>query len=279
MNISVLMSVYRSEKPANLLRALQSVWDDQTLKPSQIVLVKDGPLGEALDSVISAWIERLPHIMCVLTNDQNMGLTKSLNKGLKVVTGDFIARMDSDDISMPRRFERQIEFLTNHPKIAVCGGWLQEFDEADSCLNIRHYPDNPTLIRKYICKASPLAHPTVMFRKSVFSDNGFVYNEKYRTSQDLALWFDILYAGLNISNLQEVTIRFRRDIDVFKRRSRKKAMNEFKIYMNGIYRLHGIFTWRYIYPISRLIFRYLPLPIIKNIYGSGIRKKILEKQN
>ena len=279
MNISVLMSVYKSEKPAYLNRALQSVWDDQTLKPAQIVLIKDGPLGEELDSMIVSWQHKIPDVMTVLTNVHNIGLTRSLNKGLKVAYGDLIARMDSDDISSPMRFEHQVHFLVAHPEISVCGGWLQEFDETDSCLNIRRYPHDSCLIRKYICKASPLAHPTVMIRRSIFTDGGLQYNEKYRTSQDLALWFDVLDADFQISNLQEVTLMFRRDNDMYKRRSRKKAVNEFKIYMDGIYRLNGLFSWRYVYPISRLIFRYMPVRIIKAIYGSVARKRILEFNN
>lgn len=279
MTISVLMSVYRNDKPSQLERALQSVWDDQTLKPTQIVLIKDGPLGDDLDNVVTDWETRLPEVMTVLQNEQNLGLTCSLNKGLKVAIGELIARMDADDISMPRRFEQQTKFLTAHPEISVCGGWLQEFDETDSCLNVRRYPDNPDEIRKYICKASPLAHPTVMLRRSIFEDNGIRYNEKYRTSQDLALWFDVLACGLKISNLQEVTIRFRRDADVFKRRSRKKALNEFKIYMDGIYRLNGVLTWRYAYPLARLIFRLMPVGLIKSVYSSPLRRSLLDHKS
>lgn len=277
--ISVLMAVYTAEKAAYLDRALQSVWDDQTVKPQQIVLIKDGPLSSDLEDVIERWVLKIPEIMKILINEQNLGLTISLNKGLKVATGDVIARMDSDDISLPRRFEQQVKFLVSHPEVAVCGGWLQEFDESDSCLSVRKFPEDSNIILNYICKASPLAHPTVMIRREVFTKYGLSYNEKYRTSQDIALWFDILDAGLNISNVREVTIKFRRDADVFKRRSRSKAINEFKIYMNGIYRLHGILTWKYVYPIARLCFRLMPVSLIKAIYSSPFRRQFLDKKD
>ena len=99
MSISVLMSVYKSEKADYLARALRSVWTDQTLKPDEIVLVEDGPLGDELIRVIIDWKSLLRERLVLLRNDCNLGLTKSLNKGLSVVKSDFIARMDSDDIA------------------------------------------------------------------------------------------------------------------------------------------------------------------------------------
>lgn len=276
MNISVIMSVYKSEKPEYLDRSLQSVWDDQTCRPAQIVLIADGPLTEELDAVLAAWTEKLQDKLTICRNEVNLGLTKSLNKGLRHTTGEYIARMDSDDISHPSRFEIQTRFLDENPDIAVVGGSIQEFNDSSECLNVRHYPTDPDAIRKYICKASPLAHPNVMMRREIF-DSGITYDERYRTSQDIALWYDVLEKGYRISNVEEVTLYFRLADDVFKRRSRQKAMNEFKIYMRGIYRLHGLFTLAYAYPISRLIFRLLPQSLIKWIYNSPLRQGILSK--
>lgn len=276
MKISVLMSVYKAENPEYLDRALQSVWDDQTHKPNEIVLIADGSLTPDLDKIIDKWKEALGASFVLCRNEVNLGLTKSLNKGLKKASGDFIARMDSDDISHPRRFELQYNFLIDNPDIDVVGGALQEFNDNNECLNIRYYPQNPKTIKKYICKASPLAHPTVMMRRRIF-DSGLSYDERFRTSQDIALWFDVLYKGYNISNLSDITIYFRFAEDVFKRRSREKAFNEFKIYMNGIYRLYGLFTLSYIYPISRLMFRLMPQCVIKWIYGSKLRERVLSR--
>lgn len=277
MKISVLMSVYKAEKPEYLNKALQSVWEEQTYKPHEIVLIADGPLTPDLDDVIENWQKNLVNSFVLIRNELNEGLTKSLNKGLKYVTGDCIARMDSDDISDPKRFELQSKYLVDNPEIDIVGGWIQEFDDFNSCLNIRKYPSDFNFIKKYICKASPLAHPTVMMRRRMF-DEGLNYNESYRTSQDLALWFDALDRGYKISNLPSVTLYFRLADDVFKRRNRKKAINEFKIYMNGIYRLYGLFSFSYIYPVSRLMFRLMPEFIIKGIYNSKLRGIILSNK-
>ena len=285
MSISVLMSVYRSEQEACLQRALRSVWDDQTRKPDQIVLVEDGPLPVQLEQVIDngkrktvneAQTEGGKPVMTVVKLPVNGGLTKALNAGLKHVTSDLVARMDSDDIAAPNRFELQERFLEEHPEIDIVGGSMQEFDDEHECLNVRHYPQTHEEACKYIVKACPLAHPAVMMRKRMF-DEGLKYDERYRMSQDIKLWYDAILAGYKMANLPDVCLYFRQQGDVFRRRSRVKAWNEFKIYMNGIYRMHGLFTLAYRYPIARYIFRNLPPSLVKRIYESGMRKRVLEK--
>ena len=279
MTISVLMSVYKSEKGPLLQRALQSVWDDQTRKPDQIVLVVDGPIPAELELIVDSLQMKVnasgTATMTVVKLPVNGGLTKALNVGLKHVTSDLVARMDSDDIAAPNRFELQERFLEEHPEIDIVGGSMQEFDDEHECLNVRHYPQTHEEACKYIVKACPLAHPAVMMRKRMF-DEGLKYDERYRMSQDIKLWYDAILAGYKIANLPDVCLYFRQQGDVFRRRSRVKAWNEFKIYMNGIYRMHGLFSLAYRYPIARYIFRNLPPSMVKKIYESGMRKRVLE---
>jgi glycosyltransferase involved in cell wall biosynthesis len=104
--------------------------------------------------------------MTVVKLPVNGGLTKALNEGLKYVTGDLIARMDSDDISETHRFERQVAYLAAHPDVDIISGSLQEFDTEHECLNVRHYPQTHEECVKFIVKACPLAHPSVMIRKT-----------------------------------------------------------------------------------------------------------------
>lgn len=279
MTISVLMSVYKSEKGEFLDRSLQSVWNDQTRKPEQIVLIEDGAIPEELELIIDSFQSRVNASgvakMVVVKLPVNGGLTKALNAGIKHVTGDLIARMDSDDISAPQRFELQEKFFRENSEIDILGGSMQEFDDEHECLNVRHYPLTHEDACKYIVKACPLAHPAVMMRRRIF-DEGLHYDERYRMSQDIKLWYDAILAGYRMANLQEIVLFFRQQGDVFRRRSRVKAWNEFKIYMNGIYRMHGLFTLAYRYPIARYVFRNLPPSLVKKIYESGMRKKVLE---
>lgn len=274
MSISVLMSVYRSEKADRFDRALRSVWNDQSLKPDQIVLVEDGPLGHKLDVVVDKWKNRLGDKLTIVANEENIGLTKSLNKGISVAKGDYIARMDSDDISLPERFRLQKEFLDSHPDIMVVGGSIQEFNSKSDNLGINNYPLSSDDCRKYICKGSPFAHPNVMIRRTIF-DNGLKYNEKYLKSQDIALWFDVLAAGYKLANLKDVTLKFRRGEGVVARRKNKVTRNnEWKIYSRGICKLYGPLSYRYIYPAARYIFRLMPTCFVRYVYESNIRRKL-----
>lgn len=280
MTISVLMSVYGTETGKNLDRALRSVWDDQTLKPSQIVLVEDGPIPTELEEIVQSYKFKVSEgdgTFTIVKLQENVGLTKALNAGLKQVKGELIARMDSDDISEPHRFERQVKYLEEHPEVDIISGSLQEFDEKNDCLNVRHYPLTHEEAVKYIVKASPFAHPAVMMRRRIF-DEGLKYDERYRMSQDIKLWFDALQAGCRFGNIPEVVLYFRREGDVYRRRSRAKAWNEFQIYMHGIYQMKGLFTTAYLFPIARYLFRNLPPIVVKWIYGSGMRKRVLEEK-
>ena len=299
MTLSVLMSVYGTETGKNLDRALRSVWDDQTLKPSQIVLVEDGPIPAELEEIVESYKSKVSgskfQVLAPLRSaseqssnksegdctftivklQENVGLTKALNAGLKQVKGELIARMDSDDISEPHRFERQVKYLEEHPEVDIISGSLQEFDAENECLNVRHYPLTHEEAVKYIVKASPFAHPAVMMRRRIF-DEGLKYDERYRMSQDIKLWFDALQAGCRFGNIPEVVLYFRREGDVYRRRSRAKAWNEFQIYMHGIYQMKGLFTTAYRFPIARYLFRNLPPVVVKWIYGSSVRNRVLK---
>lgn len=270
------MSVYKSEKPAYLDRSLQSVWDDQTRKPDEIILVQDGPVGDELVSVINQWKDKLSDVLILLVNETNLGLTKSLNKGIKVAKGEYIARMDSDDISLPDRFLLQEEFLNDNPHISVVGGAIKEFNDQDGIIGERHFPKDTPAILNYIHKASPVAHPAVMIRKSLF-DEGVLYNEAYRTTQDLALWFDVLATGHQMANLDEFVLHFRRERDVYQRRKNKKdSQMELGIHLRGIKKLFGFSPVRSLYPIARYTMRLLPKSVIHKIYNSKARKSLLK---
>lgn len=275
MSISVLMSVYQNEKPEWLDRALKSIWTDQTLKPAEIILVEDGPLTDSLERVIEKWQFEMGKVLIVLNNEINLGLTKSLNKGLKLVTSKYIARMDSDDVAFPDRFEKQFTFLEIYPDISLVGGGIQEINENDDENHLRLYPDNTLKIIRYLPKANPFAHSSVMFRKELFL-KGFCYNEKYRKNQDLELWFRIIKAGYQAANLPFPVLYFRRTSDTYKKRmSWGTLKSEFVIYFRGIYSLYGIFTWRYIYPLLRLCVKILPSDCVAFVYHYLFKKNNL----
>ena len=273
MTLSVLMSVYYKETGANLDIALDSIWTKQTRKPNQIVLVQDGNLTDELYRVINKYKELCGDVLCSPVLEKNSGLVVALNTGLKYVTSDFVARMDSDDLSSPDRFEKQMKFMESNLDIDVSSGSLQEFSESNPCISVRRYPkDN---IRKYIAKASPLAHAASIMKMKIFREGGLRYDKEYPLNEDIALWFDVLRKGYVMSNIDDIIYYVRSDGGMMQRRSRVKAKTEFYAYMRGIKDLYGMFSWRYVYPVTRYFFRMMPPSIIGMIYGSRLRMLFL----
>ena len=272
-SFSVLMSVYYKEQALYLKEALDSIWLNLILKPDQIVLVEDGPLTPELYEVIDEFQKEVGNVLTLVKNETNQGLAKALNKGIGFIRTDLIARMDSDDISDKRRFVYEIEYMDKHPDVMILGGSIQEMDENKNFLSQRHYPKMYEEVRKYIWRGSPVAHPTTVMRKCIFQS--LSYNEKVGQNEDLALWFNALEKGIKIENIEEVVYYFRMSSGCYKRRSKKKAWKEFEIFIKGLWNLYG-FSFKYIYPCARLVFRLCPYSMVKYFYGSKMRRKLLE---
>lgn len=277
MTIAVLMSVYKNEKADRLDRCMRSIWDDQTRKPDQVILVEDGPLPQELHEVIYAWKQKLQGVMDVLVNEVNLGLTKSLNKGLSVVKTDLIARMDTDDQSTPLRFEVQEKFMIEHPEIDVLGGAYNIMDDKGIVQYAKYFKHSHEEMLKQICWRCPLSHPTVMMRTSMFKEKGLKYDERFRNSQDIALWVDAILAGCMFANTDDIVLNFTEDNDVYKRRGKVRAMNEYKSFARAAKLLYGKYSWRRILPVMRYCFRRMPVKSINIIYHSKWFKSIYKK--
>lgn len=277
MTISVLMSVYKNEKSDRLDRCFRSIWDDQTLKPDQIILVEDGPLTEELHQVINKWKTTLQDKFDLLVNEENLGLTKSLNKGLDVVRTDLIARMDTDDQSTPLRFEVQEKFMREHPDIDVLGGAYNVITAEGVIQYTKYFKHSHEEMMRQLCWRCPFAHPTVMMRASLFLDKGLKYDERFRNSQDIALWVDAAVAGCKFANTDDIVLNFTEDDDVYKRRGKVRAKNEYKSFSIAAKSLHGKYSWRRILPVIRYCFRRMPVKSINYIYHSGWFKSIYRK--
>ena len=140
---SVLMSVYRKDNPAHLKIALESIFEKQTLKPNEIILVKDGPLTIELDMTIAKWEYKNKHKVKIKTIElsKNVGLGEALKIGLEQCSYDIVARMDSDDIAIKTRFEEQLKFIKSNPTIDIVGGGIDEFlDSIDEIVSHKSVP-------------------------------------------------------------------------------------------------------------------------------------------
>lgn len=202
LKFSVLMSIYHRESPTYLAQSLDSLVV-QTRPADEVVIVKDGVLGSELDQVISRYSERLP--MVTLDLRINRGLGRALRAGVEHCRFEWIARMDSDDICLPGRFKRQLDFLEIHPEIDVLGSGISEFDQDPSSqISLRCLPEEDSAIRSFSKFRNPVSHVTVMFRKQAVLEAGNY--QEIIGFEDYDLWVRMLMLGARFHNLQECLV-------------------------------------------------------------------------
>lgn len=229
MNFSVLMSIYFKEKSSNFNRAMQSIWDEQSIKPNEIVLVEDGKLTDELYNAINLWKERLGQNLKVIKLKENLGLGDALAIGLKECSFELVARMDSDDISLPKRFEKQLEIFEKNKNIDICSSWISEFEKDEGNIYAyRRLPENHNDIVKFAKLRSPINHPAAMFKKSTVLQAGNY--QKMLLIEDYYLWVRMILKGFKFYNIQEVLVNMRAGKDQLTRRQGLKyAINELKV--------------------------------------------------
>lgn len=216
MNFSVLMSVYFKERPEFLKESIDSLLR-QTLMPNEIVIVFDGKLTDELYALLDEYNKAFPDLFNYVQLEQNMGLGKALEIGITKCSYDLIARMDSDDICHPERFEKQINFMKNNPDVKVLGSWIAEFENTPEKIeSIRKVPARYEEIKVYAKTRCPLNHMTVVYWKEAVLKAG-----SYQTlmwNEDYYLWGRMLNNKIKIMNLPEVLVYARAGADMFNRR-------------------------------------------------------------
>lgn len=213
---SVLMSVYWKENPVWLKKALDSVLY-QTVCPTEIVLVKDGSLTAELDSVIDIYRNKCNNLI-VVALDRNRGLGLALQEGLNHCSNELIARMDSDDISVPERCEKQLIAFEQNPRLDIVGCWENEFldNSEENIFSCHRVPETHQEIRKYMRRRCALLHPTVMFKKEAVLRAG---NYQHRLLfEDYDLFVRMLQTGAVAYNIQESLYYLRVNSKLFERR-------------------------------------------------------------
>ena len=226
--LSALLSIYRAEDPRFFEMALKSIWHEQTLKPAQVVLVKDGSLTVELNAVIARWRELLGNAFCVVSLRENVGLGAALNQGLAHCRYELVGRMDTDDVSLPNRFAAQVDFMEKNPHIVACSAQLEEWDSGlTRKLDERRLPCDPQVLASFAKHRSPLSHPLAMFRKSVVHKLGGY--PPLRKGQDYALWALLLSRGYELANLPDVLLRMRTGHDLFARRGWRYFKGELEV--------------------------------------------------
>lgn len=273
MNFSVLISLYIKEKPESLAECLESL-KNQTLQANEVVIVFDGKITSELEDVVSQYSKELP--IKVIRLAENVGLGKALQKGVLACNHEIIARMDTDDIATPDRFEKQINFLRANPQVSVLGSNISEFNlQANDLKRKRVLPEKHSEIYEFAKFRCPINHPTVVFKKEDVLQVGN-YSGELLLWEDYTLWVTMLSKGYIFHNLQENLLHFRvKDgRETIKRRSGLKyALNELKFakYMRkiGFLSLPEYLKFTTLRPLGRL----LPTSILLFVYNKIYRRK------
>ena len=272
--LSVLMSVYKNDNPVFFKKALESIYEAQTLKPSEVVIVKDGPLGIDLEMTLAKWETKNQNSVGikVLGLKHNVGLGEALRIGLEACTNDIVARMDSDDISAPERFELQYSFLLKNPAVSLVGASIEEFKENENISSGKRVPPNGhSEILKFAKFRNPINHATVMFRKQDILLSG-----SYKTMhgfEDYYLWIRMLLSGYKIENIKETLLKVRLGEDFMGRRRGWAYAKRELLFLNEIYHLGFIsrinLTKMF---LTRFPVRLMPLFMLNAVYKLARKK-------
>ena len=251
---SVLISIYYKENPEWLREALDSVFA-QTVQPSEIVMVKDGPLTDELDAVLSEYEHKHP-IFNFVVNETNLGLGLALQKGVLACRNDYIARMDTDDIIPQDRFEKQLAMMEKGYDVVSC--WSQLFvGERSNVIAVKTRPENHDDIVKLAHRRSPVCHAAVFMRKSAVLKAGNYQHRQYY--EDYNLWVRMIQNGAKFYNVQEVLYDIRTTEEQLSRRGGWSYLKRELKYLREFYDM-GFYTWRDLLVNStiRIVARLMP---------------------
>lgn len=197
--VTVLMPVYNGEK--YLREAMDSILQ-QTFTDFEFLIINDGSTDKSVEIIESYHDERIR----LIHNDGNIKLIATLNKGLDLARGEYIARMDCDDISLPKRLKKQVEFMDEHLDVGICGTWVETIGEIEGV--IWRYNQNADYLRCQLFFDSPLAHPSVIMRMKSLKQHHLRYSTEYIHVEDWFLW-QTSSNYFKLSNIPEVLLHYR----------------------------------------------------------------------
>lgn len=260
--ISVIMGMYNTKNKDYLKQSLDSILN-QTYTDFELIICDDGSTNDCIK-----WAKQIvkkDKRVVFIKNDRNRGLAFALNHCLKVAKGEYIARMDDDDISHLDRFEKQIKYLEEH-NVDLVSNNINLFDEK-GIYNTLKYPEHIT--KKDFLFSNPIVHPSVMAKKEAFDIvEGYRDIKKTVRVEDYDMFMRMFEKGIKMDTIQEVLLDYRDDRDnALRRKKFKSRINEFKVRLDGFKRL-GLYPIGIIYATKPLFMAVLPIWLI-----TMIRKK------
>ena len=255
--VTVIMSVYNGEK--YLSKAIASILN-QTFGDFEFVIINDGS-RDGSARILEEFASQ--DLRLRIYHQENSGLATALNRAASVAKGEYLARMDADDIAFPTRLEKQVSFLNDNPEVGVVGTAFYKMDESGRIMEMWIMPTEDQAIRNVMMQHNPFAHPSVVMRKDVFSIVGG-YNMKYRVGQDYELWFRMV-PYCKFANLDEPLMLWR-----FYNRNTTFSKQRVVLQNSLKTRLRAIKTGNY--PVISIV--YLLQSIVMMLLPSTIREAV-----
>ena len=273
MRYSVLMSVYKNDSPEFLELALKSIYEEQTRKPDEIVVVFDGPLTDDLYATLESFRAGKENVVRYFPQDINRGLGEALRIGSEKCTGDYLLRMDSDDISDSKRFEKQIAYVELHPDVDVVGTDIAEFQlfPDEESKRVRSCPANHDEIVKMGKKRNPMNHVTACIKKEALEKAGGY--KSLLLLEDYYLWLNMIASGCKLANINESLVYVRVGNGFDSKRGSKtrikgwKVLQSFMVAHGMISRTEALMNMVYIWGFVNT-----PVKLKKVLYEKVLRK-------
>lgn len=257
--VSIIMGVYNEKNHRQVKEAVESILQ-QSYRDFEFIICDDGS-PEAESRWLASYCKQDERIRyCRL--EHNRGLSAALNKCLEMCEGEYVARMDADDISLPQRLERQVDFLDEHPEYALVGCSVS-FIEKDKIWGKRHPPECPQ--PKDFLKTSPFIHPTILIRTQILKKlGGYSEAPMALRVEDYDLFLRLYAAGERGYNLQDILFHYREDRDSFGRRKYRYRINEMRIRRKGFQEL-GICSGNMRYVVKPLVVGLVPVWLARRL--------------
>jgi glycosyltransferase involved in cell wall biosynthesis len=285
--VSVILPVHNGMP--YLPEAVQSI-RAQSSRDWELILIEDGSQDETASYIEALEDDRIR----IHTNPAQMGLAASINKGFALAKGEYIARMDADDVAEPQRLERQIRYFENHREVAICGTWARTFGARKD--QEWRYPERDADIKAEMLFASVIVHSSAMFRRSAIAELGIRYDESLEAAQDYALWVEY-QDQVGFANVPEFLMRYRIHAEQVGKRIgarqqevaeqvREKQLSHLGIDANSIEKTlhHRIARWDFddsvssLKPIESWLLRNINANTASNYFDAGALGRAVERR-
>lgn len=257
-NIDIIMGIYNEEK--TIRRAIDSILE-QSIDNWRLLICDDGSRDNSFE-IACSYEKKYPHKIVVYKNNQNMGLTYSLNKLIQTSSAEYIARMDADDVCLPNRLQEQMTFLDSNEQYAFVGSAINKFDE-DGIFGTVKFPEKP--IAKNFLWNNPYAHPTVMIRRKVINQiGGYRDIPATKRCEDYDLWMRLYEKGYKGYNIQTPLLNYYEGRNSYSKRKFEYRVNEAKTRFDGYIR-NKLMPIGIIYVIKPFVVGIIPGNILRKI--------------